>query len=56
MKKSLDAALFSIPFLALGFVAQSQADGPHPDCKKLSSASPASVQRLLGTFVKTSDP
>lgn len=56
MKKFLLATLFAIPFLALGFVAQSQADGPHPDCKNLSSASATSVQRLLGTFVKTSDP
>lgn len=56
MRKSIYAFLFTIPFLALVFVTQSQADGPNPDCKNLSTANATMSQRLFGTFAKTSDP
>ena len=56
MRKSLYALIFSIPFFALaGFVTQSQADGPHPDCKNISTMSFETAKELFGTFKKTND-
>ena len=56
MRKSLYALLFTVPILAIVVISQSQADGPNPDCKNLSTAGTSMTQGLLRTFVKTADP